>query len=45
MAESSQATTIAPGRPQKSPEEIFAVVRARESALSHLLMAFVGSDG
>ncbi len=43
MAESSQATTIAPGRPQKSPEEIFAVVRARESALSHLLMAFVGS--
>jgi len=43
MAKSTQATNLAPGRTQKSPDEIFAVVRARESSLSRLLMAYVSS--
>lgn len=43
MASSIQATTLATGRPQRSPEEIFEAVRAREASLSRLLMAYISS--
>jgi hypothetical protein len=43
MAKSIQATLPGQGRPQKSPEEIFEAVRAREASLSRLLMAYISS--
>jgi len=43
MAESISATPVGLSRPQKSPEEIFEAVRAREASLSRLLMAYISS--
>jgi hypothetical protein len=43
MATSTEATAVAPGKPQKSPEEIFEALRVRETSLSRLLMAYISS--